>query len=40
MDFITKEANKVLLIPVQSVMPYNGKPSVQMEDGTWKKVIT
>jgi len=40
LDFITKEANKVLLIPVQSVLPYNGKPSVQMEDGTWKEVIT
>lgn len=40
LDFVTKEANKVLIVPVQAVMPYNRKPSVQLQNGSWKEVIT
>ncbi len=40
LDFITKEAKNILLVPVQAVVPYEGKPSVQMKDWTWRKVIT
>jgi hypothetical protein len=40
LDFITKQVKNVVSIPVKSVLPYNWKPSVKLEDWTWKEVIT
>ncbi len=39
-DYITNEVKNIKIIPVWAVKPVNGKPSVQLEDGIWKPVIT
>ncbi|MDD2487709.1 MAG: efflux RND transporter periplasmic adaptor subunit [Candidatus Gracilibacteria bacterium] len=39
-EFITKEVKNVLVIPVQSVKTINGKPSVLLENGQYKTVMT
>jgi len=39
-DFVIAEANDVLVVPVQAVKNIDGKPSVTMEDGSIKNVIT
>ncbi|MBT3538620.1 HlyD family efflux transporter periplasmic adaptor subunit [Candidatus Parcubacteria bacterium] len=39
-DFIITEANSVLMTPVQAVKNVDGKPSVTMEDGSIRNVVT
>jgi len=39
-DFVTAEANDVLVVPVASVRNVDGKPSVQMKSGEWRPVVT
>lgn len=39
-DYITNEVKNAKIIPVWAVKPVDGKPSVQLENGTWKPVIT
>jgi len=39
-DFVTSEANDVLVVPVSAVRNVSGKPSVQTEIGDWVTVIT
>lgn len=40
MQFITKQVKNILIIPVPSVKTINKKPSVMMENGTYKQIIT
>ena len=40
MKSLTNEVKNAKIIPVWAVKPVDGKPSVQLEDGTWKPVIT
>ncbi|MFK7779790.1 MAG: HlyD family efflux transporter periplasmic adaptor subunit [Candidatus Gracilibacteria bacterium] len=39
-EYITNEVKNVKIIPVGAVKPVDGKPSVQLEDSTWKPVMT
>ena len=39
-EYVTNEVKGAKIIPVWAVKPMDGKPSVQLEDGTWKAVIT
>ncbi len=39
-DFITAEAKDVIMAPVASVRNVEGKPSVQLLDGSWIAVVT
>jgi multidrug efflux pump subunit AcrA (membrane-fusion protein) len=39
-EFITKEIQNVLIIPVQSVKTVNKKPSVKLDSWEWKNIIT
>ncbi len=39
-EYITNEVKNVKIIPVSAVKPVNGKPSVLLENNTWKPVAT
>jgi len=37
-QYITKSVDNVLIVPVKAVKPYNGKPSVKMQNGEYKNI--
>lgn len=39
-EYITNEVKNAKIIPVWAVKPIDGKPSVQIENGSWKEVMT
>ena len=39
-DIVSSGVRDVLVVPVATVKPRDGKPSVQLEDGTWVPVVT
>jgi len=39
-DFVIAESQDVLMVPVQAVQNVNGKPSVKMENGDTREVVT
>lgn len=39
-EYITNEVKNAKIIPVWAVKPVNWKPSVELEDWTWKEVVT
>lgn len=39
-EYITNEVKNAKIIPVWAVKPVDWKPSVQLEDGSWKTVMT
>jgi hypothetical protein len=38
-DYITKEVNDVLIVPVKAIKPYNNAPHIKMENNEYVEVM-